>query len=55
MAVPLINIQDVRDLLDLSDNVTEQKYHRRTSQKRQERMTVGNPTTSESHDAQEMR
>ncbi len=27
MAIPLINIQDVRDLLDLSDNVTEQKYN----------------------------
>lgn len=24
---PLINIQDVRDLLDLSNNVTEQKYN----------------------------
>ena len=27
MDIPLINIQDVRDLLDLSDNITEQKYN----------------------------
>ena len=27
MDTPLINIQDVRDLLDLSDNVTEKKYN----------------------------
>ena len=27
MDIPLINIQDVRDLLDLSDNITEKKYN----------------------------